>query len=228
MSILPDTLYGKPGVYGTLGTPAAGNIPGSRNNAASWTDSNGHLWLFGGNGYDANSNQGWLNDLWEFNPSTNQWAWMGGSSVLSGSGQNGVYGMLGTPAAGNIPGGRLGAVSWTDSSGHLWLFGGNGYDANGDSSYLNDLWEYNPTTNQWAWISGNSTTPTSCHNQGFCGQFGVYGTLGTPAAANMPGGRTQAVVWTDSSGDVWLFGGSGFAESGSNFGWLNDFWEYQP
>ena len=30
---------GQPGVYGTLGTPAAGDIPGSRHSASSWTDS---------------------------------------------------------------------------------------------------------------------------------------------------------------------------------------------
>ena len=64
---------------------------------------------------------------------------MGGSSTVPSTcltwpntcGQPGVYGTLGTPAAGNVPGGRFGAVSWTDSSGHLWLFGGLGHDASG-------------------------------------------------------------------------------------------------
>ena len=37
---------------------------------------------------------------------------------------------VGTPAAGNISGGRYGASSWTDSSGNFWLLGGVGYDAN--------------------------------------------------------------------------------------------------
>jgi hypothetical protein len=117
---------GQPGVYGTLGTPAAGNIPGSRTEAVSWTDSKGNLWLFGGNGYDANAQQGFLNDLWEFDPSTSEWAWMGGSSTITSGtdGQPGVYGTLGTPSAGNIPGSRADASSWTDSSGHFWLLGG--------------------------------------------------------------------------------------------------------
>ncbi len=54
---------------------------------------------------------GYLNDLWEFNPSTNEWTWMGGSSTVgSNGGQSGVYGTLGTPAAGNIPGGREQAI----------------------------------------------------------------------------------------------------------------------
>jgi hypothetical protein len=56
----------------------------------------------------------------------------------------GVYGSQGTAAAGNVPGARYPAVSWTDASGNLWLFGGWGYDSAGTSGYLNDLWMYKP------------------------------------------------------------------------------------
>jgi hypothetical protein len=69
-----------------------------------------------------------------FNPSTGLWTWKDGSSTGS---QAGVYGTMGMPAAGNTPGARASASSWTDSSGNLWLFGGD--DNVGD---LNDLWEY--------------------------------------------------------------------------------------
>jgi hypothetical protein len=59
----------------------------------------------------------------------------------SGAGsQSGVYDPLGTPAAGDIPRDRYGAMSWTDSSGHLWILGGN----NGNLGHLNDLWRYQP------------------------------------------------------------------------------------
>jgi hypothetical protein len=34
---------------------------------------------------------------------------------------------------------------------------GGGYDANGNFGYLNDLWEFNPSLNAWAWIGGSST-----------------------------------------------------------------------
>lgn len=71
---------------------------------------------------------------------TSEWTWMGGSSTVgSNGGQSGVYGVLQTPAAGNQPRGRYGAANWTGSTGHFWLFGGYGYDANGDFGYLNDL-----------------------------------------------------------------------------------------
>ncbi|MGA2726325.1 MAG: hypothetical protein ABSE96_00840 [Terracidiphilus sp.] len=173
--------YGEPGVYGTLGSPAAGNFPGSRYSASSWTDSSGHLWLFGGEGYDSTDEEGWLNDLWEYNISLNEWAWMGGSGIVNNFG---VYGTLGTPAAANVPGGRFGALSWTDSNGHFWLFGGDGEAASDSGGDLNDLWEFDPSTNQRAWMSGSSSTVGTNG-----GQPGVYGTLGTPAAGNIPGGR---------------------------------------
>jgi hypothetical protein len=139
---LAPGVCGQPGVYGSLGTPAAGNIPGARWAANSWTDSSGNFWLFGGAGFDSSGGYGSLHDLWKFNPAANEWAWMGGSStVLS---QAGVYGSLGTPAPGNIPGGRDSAAGWTDGSGNLWLFGGNGVDSTGAAGCLNDLWEYQP------------------------------------------------------------------------------------
>jgi N-acetylneuraminic acid mutarotase len=211
-----------PGVYGTLGTPATGNIPGNRSEASNWTGSSGNLWLFGGGGYDASGAGGYLNDLWEFNPDANEWAWMGGSSTVGGNGgQSGVYGALGTLAAGNTPGGRSGASNWTDSNGNLWLFGGYGADAIGDGGYLSDFWEFNPPTNDWAWMGGSSTVGSTG------GQSGVYGALGTPAAGNIPGGRDAASSWTDSSGNLWLFGGYGFDATG-NYGPLNDLWKYQP
>jgi N-acetylneuraminic acid mutarotase len=213
---------GQPGVYGTLGTPATDNIPGSRSDASKWTAGSGNLWLFGGNGYDAGGDAGYLNDLWSFNPAANEWAWMSGSSTVGSDGaQSGVYGTLGTLAAGNVPGGRISASNWTDSRGNLWLFGGYGADAIGDRGYLSDLWEFNPPTNDWAWMGGSSTIGSNG------GQSGVYGALGTPAAGNIPGGRDAASSWTDSSGNLWLFGGYGYDATG-NYGPLNDLWKYQP
>lgn len=92
---------------------------------------------------------------WAQSIAPDEWTWMGGSSDIlctTGCGQPGMYGMLGVPSATNVPGGRDGAASWTDSSGNFWLFGGFGADSKvyptGDPDtpmhYLNDLWEFNP------------------------------------------------------------------------------------
>jgi N-acetylneuraminic acid mutarotase len=144
------------GVYGTLGVASAGNVPGAREDAVSWTDKSGNFWLFGGLGFDSiGGPNGWLNDLWEFNPTTKEWTWMSGSNNYNASG---VYGTLGTPSTNNVPGARYGAVSWTDLSGNFWLFGGEGYNSAGTFGNLNDLWEFSPTTKEWTWVSGSNAS----------------------------------------------------------------------
>jgi N-acetylneuraminic acid mutarotase len=235
---------GMPGVYGTLGTPAAGNVPGNRGGASTWIDGNGNFWLFGGGGDDANKATGYLDDLWEFNPATSEWAWMGGSdAIVINDGEPGVYGTLGTPAAGNIPGGRSFAAKWTDKSGHLWLFGGLG-----SGGLFNDLWEFDPSTNEWTWMGGSSTM-TSCANPssgsggdgdgtfGFSGEFNRNGqivrslraheALTTAATGSVPGVREQAATWTDGSGNFWLMGGTG-CDANGNYVNVNDLWEFNP
>ena len=235
---VPAEFAGLPGVYGDLGVPAPGNLPGSRSGASTWTDQGGNLWLFGGSGVDATGAAGYLNDLWEFKPSLNQWAWMGGSSTIgSNGGQSGMYGTLGTPAAENMPGGRSGASSWTDTRGHLWLFGGASFTANPffySTWYLNDLWEFFPDVNEWAWMGGsNSNNPatfvtSTCDPYSGCGWIGAYGSLGVPDAGNNPGSRSGASGWVDRRGRLWLYGGYGFDATQNSSGLLNDLWEFDP
>jgi hypothetical protein len=127
------------GTYGTRGTAASNNVPGARYYSVGWTDAAGNFWLFGGIGLDSTGQSGQLNDLWKYN--AGEWTWMSGSNVIN---QSGTYGTQGTAASNNVPGARSGAVSWTDASGNLWLFGGGGYDSTGTAGWLNDLWKYEP------------------------------------------------------------------------------------
>ncbi|MGD0940443.1 MAG: kelch repeat-containing protein [Terracidiphilus sp.] len=224
---VPSANSGQPGVYGTKGTPAAGNNPGGRWMSSGWTDNKGNFWLFAGWGYDANGLNGSPNNLWEFNPSTNEWTWVSGSSTITAGGfQPGIYGTLGTPSSGNIPGSRANALTWSDSSGNLWLYGGNGLDADSNSGYLADLWEFNSSTSEWTWVNGSNQLNCSGIGQGYCFQPVVYGALGTTATGSTPGSRSSAASWTDSDGNFWLFGGWGFASAGISE--LNDLWEFHP
>ena len=224
------TTVGVQGVYGVMGSAVAGNAPGSRENAAAWSDSTGNLWLFGGYGEDTSGSAVDLNDLWKFSPSSKEWTWAGGSSIVSRAGPSGfcgagVYGTQGTAASANAPGGRNAAVSWKDSSGNFWLFGGLGCDASGTTGSLNDLWELNPQTMAWTWQSGSNSVGPAQGGSG--GASGVYGTQGTAAATNIPGGRSGAITWASPGGNLWLFGGDGHDSAGET-GPLNDLWSYQP
>jgi N-acetylneuraminic acid mutarotase len=132
-----STLQGAAGVYGTEGTAATSNVPGAREDATCWIDTAGNLWLFGAGVFDSNGNLVSVdNDLWRYSPGTDLWTWMGGSMT---QGAPGVYGTEGVAAAGDVPGGRDIGISWTDSSGNFWLFGGYVPGA-----ALNDLWKYVP------------------------------------------------------------------------------------
>ncbi len=203
----------QPGVYGTQGSAAPGNIPGSREQAYAWTDPSGNFWLYGGNGYDSTATYGFLNDVWEYSPATGQWTWVGGSNLVN---QPATYGTQGTGAAANTPGARNGGTSWTDASGNFWLFGGYFHDeATGEVSEFNDLWEY--SSGQWIWVSGSNSPD----------QSGTYGTLGTPGSSTVPGARHYSVNWVESSGNFWLFSGYGLDSTGT-LGYLNDLWRYQP
>jgi len=202
----------QPGTYGTKGVPDSNNIPGARHVSVAWTDQNGDLWLFGGFGRDSNGDPGDLNDLWRYDPDSNQWTWMSGSNTAN---QPGIYGTQGVANSGNVPGARCDSVAWTDQNGDLWLFGGIGRDSNGDPGDLNDLWRYDASSNQWIWMSGADRVD----------QPGTYGTLGMSAATNIPGARSGGVAWTDQNGNFWLFGGLG-RDSNDDDGYLNDLWRY--
>jgi Chitobiase/beta-hexosaminidase C-terminal domain len=203
------------GVYGTKGVPQAGVYPGNRDGAASWTDSKGRFWLFGGLGYDFSTTQSVplpLNDLWMLDPATGLWGWMGGDVLPT----NAVYGTKGRPDSANIPGARSDALFWTGKDGNFWLYGGRGEDSSGTSKVtdLDDLWMFNPTTMEWTWVGGDSVGIS-------LGAQPVYGTQGLPAAGNSPGYRTASATWTDQNGNLWLY-------SGFSYYTYNDIWEYNP
>jgi hypothetical protein len=102
-------------------------------------------------------------------------------SGADGENQLGVYGTLGVPAAGNVPGARLASAVGTDLSGNLWLFGGLTDALRWDTrTPLNDLWKYTPTT---------SSTPS----------------LTTPAPGSTLSGATVTFAWSNPGSLVTQF-----------------------
>jgi PA14 domain/Bacterial Ig domain/Secretion system C-terminal sorting domain/Galactose oxidase, central domain len=204
-----SNLVNQAGIYGNLGVIDVANNPGAREGAVRWTDSSGNLWLFGGYGF-ASTGQGYLNDLWRFDHATNSWAWMKGASLVNHEGE---YGTPGVSDSAYVPSARYGAVSWVDTAGNLWLFGGYGLHAN-QQGYLNDLWKFEVRMNQWTFVRGGLLP----------NQTSIYGIKGIASADNAPGGRVYATGWVDRQNGIWLFGGEGYSENIS--GRLGDLWKY--
>jgi N-acetylneuraminic acid mutarotase len=144
--------------------------------------------------------------------------WVSGSNTADASG---VYGTRGVAAASNVPGSRDAGATWTDGNGNLWMFGGFAGYTNAINSatgnFMNDLWEYSPSSGEWTWIGGSNTACSP----------GVYGTQGMAAASNVPGPRSATSTWTDSNGNVWMFGGGGCDSTGA-FLWYDDLWKFSP
>ena len=225
-----------------------GATPGARWGGVTWSDGSGNLWLFGGQGYST-TGLGLLNDIWKFAPGaydvsvppnyvgsyTEKGTWTPVSGTATQD-QPGTY--PATPGtSGGGPGGRWGAAFATDPTDTtVWLFGGQGLDSAGNLGLLNDLWKYDIAGGTWTWM-GPTNSKVGQNN-------GVYGTQGTPLAANAPGpgGRQAAMLWVDNSGNVWLFGGLGLDSAGTrnpgslsglangttnpDGALLNDLWKY--
>jgi N-acetylneuraminic acid mutarotase len=226
-STIPSSGEDDAGVYGVLGVPAAGNHPGGLTYASQATDLSGNTWIFGGWGNNSNDLNGLPNALWEYVQSTGEWGWMAGPVDSNPDFNPSVFGTEGVAAAADTPGSRWDVASWADASGKLWFFGGDGYDNNGNYGLLNEQWLFDPSTNNWTWIAGTQVMSCVAYGDQNCGQPGTYGTLGQPAAANLPGGHSESNYWTDRDGNFWLFGGVGFDANGFR-NVLNDLWEFNP
>lgn len=199
------------GVYGTQGVASSTNTPGARRHPMTWKDNSGNFWLFGGYGYDAFGNEAHLNDLWKYDVSGGTWTWVSGSNGVN---QYGVYGTLSVGSTTNTPGGRYGSMTWKDAGGNFWMFGGSGYSSS-NTGELNDIWKYNPSTNQWTWIKGSSAAA----------QSSTLGTQTIPSSTVTPGGRRFSAVWSDNSDIVYIQGGFGYSTN-TYVAQLNDVWKY--
>lgn len=126
----------------------------------------------------------------------------------------GDFGIKAIASANNSPPALANAVQWTDLQGNFWLFGGE--DSLEGGSPVSDLWKFDPIINMWTWMGGLPNGQNA----------GVYGIKGVPSPGNWPGARELCASWTDSSGDLWLFGSAeGYDASGNRNG-LCDLWRY--
>ena len=183
-----------------------GGVPGAREYGSAFADRAGNIWTFGGYA----TGKGYLSDLWEYSPTAGSWTWIAGNNTPNYAG---VYGTWGVPSPTNLPGGREMQGSLVDQAGNFWMYGGKGYDEDGNLGTLGDLWEYTPSLNEWTWISGDSSVAAAP----------VYGSKGTSNAAGKPGARQSFAFWLDKAGSLWIMGGLDY-EGQDN----NDLWQFKP
>lgn len=182
--------------------------PGARYEASTVTDSSGNLWLYGGYGYDSVGTRGALNDLWEYNIANNTWTWVAGSNLAK---QAGNY--PANPNGTGTPGAHYLSAIWFDAAGNLWLFGGSGYDANGNYGVMNDLWQYSIGSGTWTWLGGSPFGYTA----------GTY--PANTGGTGWPGAHSSFAYSIDATGNLWIFGGYA-ADGAGTMGYLNDVWEF--
>lgn len=124
------------GSYGTKCQTTSANNPPSRFESRScWKDSCGNFWMFGGS--KSTSSGAILNDLWHYHVFDNKWTWVSGSNTTNA---NPSWGTMGLPALTNLPGARIGSVSFKNASGNIYFWGG----LKPFSNFYNDLWRFSP------------------------------------------------------------------------------------
>ena len=203
--------------------PRKSNLPQGRNGPATWI-SHESLYMFGGNtapsfSYSLHQSEGLVSDLWQYFPCNNTWALVNDRFKNSQrEGHHNGNAHASEYVITNVPGSRMGAGSWADASGDLWLFGGAGVDTHPvstsiHSKVLSDVWRFRVKTKTWAFIGGSSEG----------GKAGIYKTLGEETYEGLPGDRTEMMVFPSGTTKIYIFGGVGH-DARQIDGYLNDLW----
>ncbi len=198
--------------FGVKGVEAATNQPISRYSYTKWRDVDGNFYIFAGLATGL-FGSGEMNDVWKFNPNTNNWTWVSGTQVPN---DNGTTPAKCTKNVADVPAARYEnqTVSTVGCASAFWSFGGFRTDTSTFTQYfMNDLWLYDAKTNQWTFVGGDLVG----------NQVGNYGTKGVYASTNILPGRGGVGIWSDKQDNLWIFGGY------SN-GWslTNDLWKFEP
>jgi gliding motility-associated-like protein len=190
--------------HGTIGVAAATNTPGTRLAYAHWKDASGNFWMYGGRSSPLTTIN-IMSDMWMYNPVTNLWTWMAGSTAVNA---NATFTQKCTPGSGNPAGLWDNYCCWTDDCGRFWVHGGQNNTGTSDMT-----WAFDPVSLQFSWVTGSTGVNL----------IGNFGTQNTPATTNSPPSLRGHQSFRAANGDLWLFGGS-------NANWTqfyNTVWRYQ-
>jgi hypothetical protein len=141
------------------------------------------------------------------------WTWVSGDTTHQ---QEPVMGIPGIPDSLNRPIGTYESARWTGKDGMFWYFESGYISAMNGSGWGAELWRYDPELEQWAWVKGPDAP-------NFTGSYGVQG---VEHPDNMPPARGfGAAAWTDTTGNLWLYGGYAYINDDQNYA---DLWRLNP
>ena len=190
--------------YGTKGVFSATNSPGPRKKSTTFSDAAGNLYLFGGS---------YLNDLWKFDISLNQWAWIGGDQGQDGF--EGIPGPVGVESNLYFPSIRRDVKPSIGPDGMIYIYGG--YADTWDGYIRSDLWRYNPTNNAWTLIYNRVVANNSVSGQNIAA-------MGAENVNNHPGRLSHHTSWFYNN-SLYTFGGTPFYTTDED-GYYNQVWKY--
>ncbi len=197
-------------VYGTIDVFDGANTPGGFSGCPAvgtlytmWITSDDHLWMMVNRSDFVNGEV----EMWEYNPNINEWRCRRIDALPIGQPQ--VY-----PTACDDNDSTIFPIirtemraEWVDNCDHLYMFGGGEFCW--PSSTYNDLWRYDPATNNYTYIRGG-TLPV------------VPGIQGVFDSNNMPPMVCGSQAWQNKNG-FYLMGG----DNGIGFP-SDDLWLYSP
>jgi hypothetical protein len=172
------------GVYTSQGEDSPFSVPPSRPDCGM-VYFDGFIYLTAGH------------DLWRFNLSSQQFAWLYGTDIDS---VYPVYGQKDFSSRWNTPGSRILVRNWIDDRrGKLYMFGGYGKFVSSSQPFLADMWKFDAQTLEWAWIGGSKVL----------NDVGVYGSIGIFSPNNRPAPTTlQCAAFCELRKLIFLYGGA--------------------
>ena len=178
--------------FGTKGVFNNTNTPGKRSQSITFVDNSGNLYLMGGTYITYVSSSVEYNDLWKYDITLQQWAWIGGYNTHA-AGIAGNYGPIGVESQNYYPSSRIFSNPLVSNDGMIYIYGGHAPTYDGYDKY--DLWKYNPNNNSWTLLY----KPTNNSQN--------IGTVGVEDINNRPGCLLGYTSWFfDNS--LWYYGGS--------------------
>lgn len=173
------------------------NIPMARF-AHTWTplnSSNGFL-MFGGTTLAS----GYLNDIWRFNVTTRNWAWIIGSATTGN--QAAIRGTVGVSGPANVPAGTYGAeADMAYGTDKMYMFAGN------SGSLINELWMFDFTIRQWTYLSSSAMAGNFMLNSQYPGArryFSVVTIPNTPLLAMLNGDGYSLQGHVYGLSEIWV------------------------